>query len=125
MYSRATGPRAAASASATTIATPAPISTPCQPSRRASARSRAPMRCDTSVIDACASDNGSMNRIAARLAAIWCPATGSTPRRAMKTAIRLKPLTSIRIVAPIGSPSRSCVASARRPATASIGRSLR
>jgi hypothetical protein len=49
-----------------------------------------------------------MNSSAARLAAIWWPATGVVPSRAMKNDMKLKPVTSIRIDSPIGMPSRSC-----------------
>ena len=43
-------------------------------------------------------------------AAIWCPATGTAPRREMKKAMKVKPVTSIRIASPIGAPSRSSAA---------------
>ena len=75
------------------------------------------MRCATSVLVPLAMASGIMNSSDTRLAAIWCPATGVVPSRAMNIAMKLKPETSTRIVAPIGSPSRSWASSARRSGT--------
>ena len=72
------------------------------------------MLCATSVVVAFDSASGIMNIIDTRLAAIWWPATGVAPRREMKIAMNAKPVTSIRIVRPIGTPSRSCASSDAR-----------
>ena len=82
--------------------------------RRAAKRSRAPMRCATSVAVALASASGNMNSTDTRFAASWCPATGVAPRRTMKMAMNAKPVTSIRIDSPIGTPRRSCAPMAWR-----------
>ena len=55
------------------------------------------MRCATSVLAALAIASGIMNIIETRLTAIWCPATGVAPRREMKKAMNVKPVTSTRM----------------------------
>ena len=75
--------------------------------RRASGSKPAPMRCATSVLLALASDKGIMNMIETMFTAIWWPATGVAPRREMKKAMKVKPVTSMPIAKPIGTPRRS------------------
>ena len=59
------------------------------------------------MLPALASDSGTMNISDTRFIAIWWPATGTAPRRAMKKAMKLKALTSTSTARPIGTPSRS------------------
>ena len=68
------------------------------------------MRCATSVLEALAIDSGNMNISETMLTAIWWPATGVAPIREMKKAMKVKPVTSIRIDRPIGMPRRSSAA---------------
>ena len=82
--------------------------------------SPAPMRCATSVLLALPSAIGSMNSSDTRLAASWWPATAVVPRRAMKIAMNEKPVTSIRMAAPIGSPKRNCAPMARSGARSRV-----
>ena len=51
--------------------------------------------------------SGIMNISETRFTAIWWPATGVAPRREMKKAMKVKPVTSIMIEPPIGTPSRT------------------
>ena len=87
-----------------------PISRPAQPIRLASSASPAPIRCATSTPEALAMASGSMNIIDTMLTAIWWPATGVAPMREMKKAMKVKPVTSIRIDRPIGTPRRRIAA---------------
>jgi hypothetical protein len=65
------------------------------------------MRCATSVPVALARASGIMNSSETMLTTIWCPATGVVPSRAMKIAMKANPVTSTRMLAPMGTPRRS------------------
>lgn len=101
------GSRSQATTPPTSAATSAHSSSAWRPTRCAARYSRAPRCCATSVPAAVAWPSASMNIIDTRLTAIWWPATGVAPRRAMKKAMKVKPVTSTRIEPPIGSPSFS------------------
>ena len=101
------GSRSRYTTAPTLAAISTPSSSPCQPRRRASEGSSAPIRWATSVLAALPIASGSMNIIDTRFSAIWWPATGVAPRREMKNAMKVKPLTSIAIDRPIGMPRRS------------------
>ena len=59
------------------------------------------------MLDALAIAIGIMNIIETMLTAIWWPATGIAPMREMKSAMKVKPVTSTITASPIGTPRRS------------------
>ena len=105
LYSAAISGAAVNSTAATVSANPNPSNTPVTPAARARTKSRAPSACPTSTPQALPSDSGSMNINAARLAAIWCEAEVTAPRRATNNAMKVNAVTSTKKVTPIGSPS--------------------
>ena len=112
VYRFSTGSRNRKNSVPTAAARPQPMSSPCQPSTPASRPSPAPRRCATRVLVALPRASGIMNISETTFTAIWCPAAGVVPRRAMKMAMKANPVTSTRIDAPSGMPSFRCCFSA-------------